>query len=58
MVWKYIFMKNNITGNKNSVSRKVKQLVTFDIIWISNKKTRSSSRIKFGTIPSKGGSKT
>jgi len=37
---------------------KIKQLVTFDTIRVTKKKTRCSPRIKFGSISSKSRSKT
>jgi hypothetical protein len=58
MIGKNSLMKNNITRNKSGMSREVKQFVSFDVIWITNKEVRLSQEIKLRTISSKGRYKT
>jgi len=58
MIWKNGFMKYNISRDKNSMSKEIKQFVTFDVIRIANEKTRLSPGIKLRTISSKSRGKT
>jgi hypothetical protein len=58
MIRKNSFMEDNITRNENRISKKIKQFVSFDIIRITNKKTRLSLGIKLRTISGKSRRKT
>ena len=51
-------MKDNISRDKILMSGKIKEFVTFDTRRIAQKDTSFGSRIKFGSMVTKIGSKT